>query len=124
MSDLDWDDPKKWLGRGLENVPGKPFGWAHAHETRAIEEHLIAKGYKPNSSALFYRVRKIQDRLHKNRLSLKDRQAAIIKPKMHEYFSAHELEHLADLFNGANDPVSLEIRRKALLMLEAGVRVK
>ena len=72
-------DPRAWLGRGFDDVPGKPFGWAWQMERQAIREHLLARGFDPQSGrgmALGDRVAAIQCRIHRYKPTLRQRQEA------------------------------------------------
>ncbi len=116
------DDPRHWLGRGNENVPGKPFGWAHNMERDAIRAHLRRRIWKFGldgmaAARLEFRVIRIQERLRKYQPSWAERQA-IWRAKQApaaapEGFTADELEMIAVRFAGANDPAGQGIAAKA-----------
>jgi DNA-binding LacI/PurR family transcriptional regulator len=117
---VDHDDPRKWVGRGHEVVPGKPFGWAHLQERRAIREHLIARGHDPNGFAFPFRVVAIQDRIHKYKPTLRERQEAAPRPprmRRDDEFTREELEHLCELLAGANHPLSVDMLDRAVRVL-------
>jgi hypothetical protein len=69
-------DPRVWLGRGFEDAPGRPFGWAFNQETRAIEAHLRERGIEPRSFEGLRRVTRLRERLWRNRPTYRERQAA------------------------------------------------
>jgi hypothetical protein len=112
-----------WLGRGLENVPGKPFGWAHNRERQEIEEHLIKRGWSRDDYRFHFRVEAIRHRLHKYKPTFAQRQAAArargekwVSPPPGPppvMFTEDELEHIAQHFERANDPLAIAIWRKA-----------
>lgn len=109
------DDPRFWLGRGSEDVPGKSFGWAHNMERRAIREHLKSRGRWRDARDEFT-VSKIQQRLqreyHRRKppIGVRRTEAGPARP---EPFTAEELAHIAEHFAGANDPLAQSIWRKA-----------
>lgn len=113
-----------WLGRGFEDVPGKPFGWAWHQERDEIRAHLRRRIWKFGLDGLAAmrlesRIDRIQARLHRHRPSYKERQAAWrarqrpADPPRPEPFTAEELAHIAEHFEGANDPLAQSIWRKA-----------
>jgi hypothetical protein len=113
------DDPRYWLGRGLEEVPGKPFGWSTNMERRAIRDHLIRRGYDPNSAALHFRIEAIRCRLHRDKPTWRERQQAWLARQPRPTgaplgLTWPEIEHLASLFAGANHPLSASIGEKAV----------
>ena len=74
------DEYRKWLGRGYENVPGQPFGYAHMMEREAIRRHLRRRILKFGldglaSARLEFRVTAIQQRIHRNAPTFAQRQA-------------------------------------------------
>lgn len=111
---------ESYLGRGHEDVPGRPFGWAHHAERDEIRARLREKGdyregYDPR---LEFRVSRIQARLRRNRPTYAERQAAwrARQPRSTSAsirFEREELERLVDLFGEANDPVTAKIGAKA-----------
>lgn len=114
-----------WLGRGYESVPGKPFGWAWHQERDEIRAHLRRRLWRflprdgiPTSALLESRVSRIQERLHKNKPSYRDRQAAWLarqpKPLPAVRFTEEELARIAEHFAGANDPLAQAIYAKAV----------
>lgn len=116
------DDPRHWLGRGNEDVPGKPFGWAHNMERAAIRAHLRRRIWKFGldglaAARLEFRVTRIQERLRRDQPSFAERQAIWRarqpKPEPPVAFTADELEMIAGRFAGANDPVGQAIAAKA-----------
>jgi hypothetical protein len=112
------DRPGSYLGRGLDVIPGKPFGWSWNRERQEIRTHLIRKGWKPDDPALHFRIVHIQERLHRYRPSFRERQQAWLatmpKPNAANVsFTWEELERLVELHGQANDPVTQEIARKA-----------
>lgn len=124
----DANDPRAWLGRGFEDVPGKSLGWAMHMELEAIRQHLRRRIWKfgfdeYRGFRLNQRAQAIQARLWKwNRPTMRERQA-VWKAKQpppttaNVTFTLEELQHLADLFEGANDPLSASIGEKALTTL-------
>lgn len=117
-----------WIGRGLEDVPGRPFGWAWHQERDEIRAHLLRRPERFEGDGfaamrLEFRVNAIQRRLHRNRPTMRERQAAARARQAPRppalAFERVELERLAELFADANDPVTASIGRKAAAMLEA-----
>lgn len=116
-------DPGSWLGRGNEDVPGKPFGWAHNRERDEIEAHLISRGWDRNDFAFYFRVTRIQERLRRDQPTYRERQDAArargerwVSPPPGPppvIFTPEELAHIADHFAGANDPLAQAIWHKA-----------
>lgn len=110
----------------LFDPPGRPFGYTWLEERTKIEDHVLRR--TKHQIPLYdmrvqFRVQKIQDRLHKYDPTFRERQAkwnaeqaARPKTEMMELTQA-ELEHLADLFAGANDPLSASIGEKARIAL-------
>lgn len=107
---------------------GRPFGSAWLEEKTKIEDHVLRRiRYRlpVNDMRVQDRVRRIQDRLHKY-----DETFAVRSRRWREEqertwrdrggpieFNRQELERLAEHFEGANDPVSAEIGRKARELL-------
>jgi hypothetical protein len=126
---FDENDPRAWLGRGWMDVGGKKFGWAWHMELEAIRNHLRRRVWKfgLDGMARFrmdQRAQEIQRRLHKwNAPTFKERQAIWksrqAKPTTANVnFTQAELEHLVDLFDSANDPLSASIGEKAKAALD------
>ena len=111
------DDPRFWLGRGQESVPGKPFGWAHAMERQAIREHLKAKGRWDRAGE--FRVSAIQQRLQREYHRRKPPVGLVQNHVRSIGFTAEEMAHIAEHFAGANDPVAQSIWQKASERLTA-----
>lgn len=122
--EFDKNDPRHWLGRGFEDVPGKPLGWAWHQELEAIKQHLRRRIWKfgldeYRGFRLNQRAQEIQRRLHKwNRPTMRERQAvwkAKQPPPAGDNLSLtwEELERLIEHFDGANDPISAAIAEKA-----------
>lgn len=115
-----------YLGRGFEDTPGKPFGWAFNRETEEIEAHLLKRGWSRGDLRFYFRVTRIRERLWRNRPTFKERQAAWrarqpAPTSAGVTLSIEELERLVELFEGANDPVTASIGAKAA---EALARLK
>jgi hypothetical protein len=108
-----------WIGRGYENIPGKPFGYAFNREREEIEKHLKRRGRKHDH----FTVTRIQQRIHKHKPSYRDvqqaRNARMPVRTAPPSFTDDELRHLVDMFHGANDPVSATIADKAAVILAA-----
>lgn len=66
---------RSFLGRGYENTAGKPFGYAWHQERAEIREHLKRRG-RWNDARDEFTVTRIQERLHRNKPTLGERQAA------------------------------------------------
>lgn len=87
-------------------------------EKRAIRDHLIRRGYDPDSAALYFRIEKIRQRLHRDKPTFKERQKTWLAKQPRPAGSGldltwEELEHLANLFAQANHPLSASIGAKA-----------
>lgn len=72
---------RSYLGRGYESIPGKPFGWAFHAERDEIRRHLQRRPARFGEDMLAAfrmerRIDQIQRRLHKNKPSYAERQAA------------------------------------------------
>lgn len=111
------DDPRFWLGRGSEPVPGQPFGWAHMMQERAIWAHLLASGRDPRKSTKWAMLPfKLKARLerdyHRRKPPIGVRRTIPAAPRL-EDFTADELAMIAERFAGANDPVGQSIHAKA-----------
>lgn len=114
------DDPRYWLGRGSEDVPGRSFGWAWNMEDAAIRAHLVRRGHDPKSLAFHSLVTKLHMRLQRDYHRRKPpvgvrRRAAPTQPPVLD-FTAEELAMIAERFAGANDPVGQSIHAKALAL--------
>lgn len=116
----------------LFDPAGKPFGWAHHAERDHIRQHLRRRIWKFGfdefrSFRLEQRINEIQRRLHKY-----DESFAVRSRRWREQqeercrreakgataeFTWEELDRLVEHFEGANDPVSAEIARKAAALL-------
>lgn len=112
-----------YLGRGFDDIPGRPFGWAWNQERAEIRAHLKARGRWRDTRDEFL-VSRIQTRLNRNRPTMRERQAAwrarqAPATPAPEPFTRDELERLVDLFGNANDPITAAIGAKAALLLEA-----
>ncbi len=108
--------PESFLGRGMQSISGKPFGYAHNKERDEIRAHLIARGWDATDFAFEFRVTEIQQRIHRYAPTMRQRQEAaraktIVQPSLE--FTPEELQHIADHFCGANDPLAQSIYRKA-----------
>lgn len=121
-------EARKWVGRGLDNVPGRPFGWAWNMERQAIREHLLARGWEPTGEhaerfrdhLVESRVSAIQQRIHRYRPTLRERQLAARAAAnltttglVQDVFTPDELRAILDRFQGANDPLGQSILAKA-----------
>lgn len=110
-------DPREWLGRGFEPVPGKPFGWAFNQEREAIRQHLVKRG-RWTGYQLHFKVVAIQERLHRNRPTFRQRHEAWLQRQRDLQTLAPELtreewQAIAERFAGANDPIGQSILAKA-----------
>src|SRR5213592_1568440 len=115
-----------YLGRGLEDLPGMPFGWAFHQERDEIRAHLRRRIWRFGldqwrGMRLEQRVDQIQRRIHRNRPTYKERCEARAKARPPYVpppeFSREELERLVELFAGGNDPVTASIAAKAERLL-------
>jgi hypothetical protein len=117
----------------LFDPPGTPFGTAHHRERDRIREHLRRRGFDAGDDMLAParfedRVSEIQRRLHRydetfaeRSVRLRERWEAEARANRTEAglnLTRAELEHLVELFDGANDPLSASIRDKAAALLE------
>jgi hypothetical protein len=112
-----------WLGRGYESVPGKPFQWAWHQEREEIRAHLRRRAARFGADCLArarmeFRITAIQQRLHRNKPTFAERQAAW-KAKWEAArppsvaFTADELDRIAERFAGSNDETGMAIAAKA-----------
>lgn len=127
--DYGENDPRTWLGRGWQDVPGKPFGWAWHMELEAIRQHLRRRVWKFGLDGLArfrmdQRAAAIQRRLHKSNCpTMRERQAiwkarsAREAEQAPEPFTADELDTILQRFAGANDPTGQAVAAKAEAML-------
>lgn len=120
--------PREWVGKGFDEVPGKPADWAWLREREEIRRHIHAKlrhRYEWVGARRFWAthrgrgvewaVDRIQERIHRGkpqmverlRLREMERVAAGLR------FTVEELLHIAEHFAGANDPVGQAILDKA-----------
>ena len=117
------------IGLGLEEFPGRPFGWAWHEERRLIREHLIRRGRYFGDDALAHarresRISEIQRRIHREAPTTRERQAAwrarceAALPAESGAFTPEELQRLVDLFGDANDPITASIGAKAAYRLQ------
>lgn len=111
------DDPRFWLGRGSEDVPGRSAGWAHNMERQAIRDHLKAKG-RWNDATDEFEVIRIQHRIqrdyHRRKPPIGVRRRGPAPAPPPEDFTADELAMIAERFAGANDPLGQSIHAKAM----------
>ena len=116
------------MGRGFEDVPGKPLGWAWNKEREEILAHLQRKLIHKHAMVgarkqwnthrglgLMWAVDRIQMRLHRSKPSMRERQARIRIERAAQVvrFTVEELAMIAEHFAGANDPVAQAIWKKA-----------
>lgn len=118
---------QSYLGRGLEPIAGKPFGWAHNQERAEIEEHLLNRGWSRSDLGFYSRVVQIQMRLnreHPKRWAAKIAAIRAARPApapTREPFTDEELALIAQHFAGANDPVAQSIYAKAVFREDRNV---
>lgn len=112
----------------LFDPPGRPFGYAWLEERTKIEDHVRRRTHYQiplYDMRLQDRVRRIQDRLHKYDPTFAERSRQWREQQAREWadrggpldLTTAELQHLVDLFDGANDPLSQSIAAKAAKML-------
>jgi hypothetical protein len=97
------------------------LGYDHHRERDRIRAHLRRRIWRFGldrfaAMRLEQRIDAIQARIAKNRPTLKERQATWLarQPKtITATLTVEEWQHLADLFAGANDPISASIGEKA-----------
>jgi len=110
----------------MEDVPGKPFGWAYHMERDEIRKHVHRKNdgtlrgahrfmRSHRGMGVEFRVTAIQDRIHKYRPTLRERQLklGVKQPRPTPRFTQEELALIAERFEGANDPIGQSIHAKA-----------
>jgi hypothetical protein len=108
----------KWITRAYDDVPGKPFGWAYYRAMDELRAHLRMRHPNLDSGVLGpakldARARRILERIHKNRPTYAERSRRTFEaPRVRPFLTDEELRHLADLFDGANDPLSASIAAK------------
>lgn len=109
------DDPRYWLGRGSEDVPGKSLGWAHNMEREAIRAHLLARAMQ-DGAALYFRTSAIQLRVQRDYHRRKPPigvcrfAPAVERPAD---FTAEELAYLVEMLADGNNPLARSIAKKA-----------
>lgn len=117
-----------YLGRGLDDIAGRPFGWAWHQERDEIRAHLrrrlwrfIGPGDGRTGMRLEARVTAIQNRLHRNKPTYAERCAAraasrptYVPPPS---FTRAELERMVEHFTGSNDEIGQAIAAKATELL-------
>lgn len=121
------DDPRKWVGRGNENVGSKPFGWANNMERRGIRDHLRKRGrYAPTGydARGEFLVSRIQLRLRKYQPTFAQRCAAAQAQRDADWIARgrpaaimlndDERAYLRELLEGANHPLGQQIAGKLL----------
>lgn len=109
----------RWLGRGLDDIAGKPFGWAWHQERDEIRAHIL-KRRTLLPLELERRIDDIQIRIHRNRPTLRQRQAARFIPSTSDRslrLTDDELNYIIDIFGSANNPVAISIAAKARSVL-------
>lgn len=121
------ETPKRWLGRGMDEVPGKPADWAWQRERAEIRRHIHAKlvhRYEWVGARRFwathrgrgvdYAIDRIQMRLHRAKPAMQERlrRQALERAASGLRFTVDELRHMAEHFAGANDPVGQAIADK------------
>lgn len=121
MSD---NDGASWVGRGMEDVPGKPADWAWQQEREAIRRHIHAKlehrhalvgarrfWQAHRGRGVEYAVDRLQLRIHRNNPVMIERQLgmALDRAAANLRFTVEELKYMAERFAGANDPVGQAI---------------
>lgn len=125
-SPYERDDPRYWIGRGNEPVAGKSIGWSHNMEREGLRRHLRRRLWKFGldrfaSFRLEQRAQKIAwrlDREYQKRKAPMGVRRRAPRPVEPPRFTADELRHLVELFEGANDPTSASIAAKAAALLE------
>lgn len=105
------------------NPNGKPFGWAHEEERRAIRARLLAAGH-PDDHRMIFAISREQERLAAMRLTTRQRQDLArwlglkwVTPHPSDVrrplaFTDAELSYLADRLDGVNDPEGAAILAK------------
>ena len=95
----------------------RKLGYEHAVERARIREHLIRRGWSPSDLAFEFRITRIQDRIHKHKPTMRERQQAWLakqpQPKPSVIFTPEELAFLVEHFEGANHPLAQSIYAKA-----------
>lgn len=107
---LEWEDKDQ---HHLRNA----FGYWRMVEKRMIRAQITAEGGDPDA---FQAVSRRVDANHKDDPSLRERQKAqglLVRRAGSTQLTGEELQFLADHFEGANDPLALEILRKVRLLL-------
>lgn len=102
---------------------GRPFGWAHEEERRAIRARLLAEGH-PDDHRMIFAISREQERIAATRLTTRQRQDLArwlglkwVTPhpsdvRRHLNFTDAELAYLADRLAGVNDPEGAAILAK------------
>lgn len=121
------DDPRYYVGRGNEPVAGQSIGWAHNMERAALVRHLRRRLWRFGlggfaSFRLEQRAGAIAAWLDRKYYQPRKCPMGVRRyaprPVQPPAFTRDELQHLVDLFDGANDPTSANVAAKAAALLE------
>jgi hypothetical protein len=102
----------------------RKLGYDYANERARIRAHLIRRGHDPKALAFEFRITRIQERIHKYKPTLRQRQEAARargekwvtsgKPPL-PGLTTEEWQYLAEHFEGANHPLAQSIQAKAAM---------
>ena len=118
---------REWVGRGFEEVPGQPSDWAWMREREEIRRHIHAKlnhRYEIVGARRFWNthrgmgvdhaIDRIQMRIHRSKPQMVERlrRQRMERAAASLRFTVEELQHIAERFAGANDPVGQAVLAK------------
>jgi len=127
-------DGERWLGRGMDEVPGMAADWAWQQERAEIRRHIHAKlnhrhelvGARRfwathRGRGVEWAIDRIQQRIHRTKPAMQERlrRQALERAAAGMRFTVEELQLIAERFAGANDPVGQAIEAKTNGILPA-----
>lgn len=106
------------MTRTPEDTPlHRKLGYEHHREREAIRAHLVRRGHDPHSLAFEFRVTRIQDRIHRYKPSMRERQRQWREQQQKSSpafdLTSEEIKYLREVFEAANHPIAQSIYSKA-----------
>ncbi len=106
------------MARTPEDIPlHRKLGYDHHRERDAIRAHLVRRGHDPHTLAFEFRVTRIQDRIHRNKPTMRQRQQLWREkqpaPTKAVALTPEEIAYLVEVFEAANHPLAQSIYAKA-----------